>query len=348
MDRRNFVGHCAAAAVGIAGGDGMLRLATARGAASATGATPKPSRRLTRIGLELYSVRDAMRRDPERTLAAVAAMGYTEVELLWSFGNFGRTPQQVRDALANTGLRARSAHVTSSAILVGWERSLDLAVANVLAIRDGQPLAHPVLSTQLVRAPNPGRTVPFAVQIASHNTGNGGFVCNVECPAAAESAAAEPPEPVPALLSARWAQSKAPVGATVELAAMCLDLAGQAASFEIRPVDGGAAVATVSGTCGDAVASATWTTPKDTRIAQYTFTVTAGGQSAEGDVLTLVKPFAATLMLDELPAFGVEVELETVETGDRVRATADADGKVAIAEAAIGTWKLHLISAEDA
>jgi len=127
MDRRNFVGHCAAAAVGIAGGDGMLRLATAGGAASATGATPTPGRRLSRIGLELYSVRDAMRRDPERTMAAVAAMGYTEVELLWSFGNFGRTPQQVRDALANTGLRARSAHVTSSAILVGWERSLDLA-----------------------------------------------------------------------------------------------------------------------------------------------------------------------------------------------------------------------------
>ena len=167
-------------------------------------------------------------------------------------------------------------------------------------------------------------------------------------PAAAESAAAEPPEPVPALLSTHQIQSKAPVGATVELAAMCLDMAGQAASFEIRPADGGAPVATVSGTCGDAVANATWTTPKDARVAQYTFTVTAGGQSAESDVLTLVKPFAATLMLDELPAFGVEVELETVETGDRVRATADADGKVAIAEAAIGTWKLHLVSAEDA
>ncbi|MBK7077745.1 MAG: hypothetical protein IPH44_36155 [Myxococcales bacterium] len=167
-------------------------------------------------------------------------------------------------------------------------------------------------------------------------------------PAAAESAATESPEPVPALLSARWVQAKVPVGATVELAAMCLDLAGQSASFEIRPADGGAPVATVSGTCGDAVANATWTTPKDTRVAQYTFTVTAGGQSAESDVLTLVKPFAATLMLDELPAFGVEVELETVETGERVRATADADGKVAIAEAAIGTWKLHLVSAEDA
>ena len=52
---------------------------------------------LSRIGLELYSVRDAMRANPERTLAAVRAIGYTDVELLWSFGNFGRTPQQVRD-----------------------------------------------------------------------------------------------------------------------------------------------------------------------------------------------------------------------------------------------------------
>jgi sugar phosphate isomerase/epimerase len=60
--------------------------------------------------LELYSVRDAMRRDPERTMTAVRAMGYTDVELLWSFGNFGRTPQQVRDALTNSGLRATSAH----------------------------------------------------------------------------------------------------------------------------------------------------------------------------------------------------------------------------------------------
>lgn len=184
---------------------------------------------------------------------------------------------------------------------------------------------------------------------ASSSGASGGGAGNASPgPAASESAATEPPQPVPALLSARWVQSKAPVGATVELAAMCLDLGGQAATFEIRPADGGAPVATVSGTCGDAVASASWTTPKDTRVAQYTFTVSAGGQTAQGDVLTLVKPFAATLMLDELPAFGIEVELETVETGDRVRATADADGKVAIPEAAIGTWKLHLVSAEDA
>src|SRR2546423_8698269 len=58
-----------------------------------------PFRTLGRIGLELYSVRDAMHKDPERTLAAVRAMGYTDVELLWSFGNFGRTTEQVRAAL---------------------------------------------------------------------------------------------------------------------------------------------------------------------------------------------------------------------------------------------------------
>src|SRR2546425_634384 len=63
-------------------------------------------RRLNRIGLELYSVRDAMGRDPDGTLAAVRAMGYTDVELLWSFGNFGRTTEQVRAALDHEGLRA--------------------------------------------------------------------------------------------------------------------------------------------------------------------------------------------------------------------------------------------------
>jgi sugar phosphate isomerase/epimerase len=85
------------------------------------------SSKLTRIGLELYSVRDAMRRDPERTLAAVRAIGYTDVELLWSFGNFGRTPEQVRAALDREGLRAPSAHCSPAVLCVGWERSLAIA-----------------------------------------------------------------------------------------------------------------------------------------------------------------------------------------------------------------------------
>jgi sugar phosphate isomerase/epimerase len=110
MNRRTFVESIGAAALGLA--------AAARRAQAS---------RLERIGLELYAVRGAMRTDPERTLAAVRAMGYTDVELLWSFGNFGRTPQQVREALTREGLRAPSAHVSAAVILVGLERSLETA-----------------------------------------------------------------------------------------------------------------------------------------------------------------------------------------------------------------------------
>lgn len=83
--------------------------------------------RLDRIGLELYAVRKAMARDPEGTLAAIRAIGYTDVELLWSFDNFGRTPAQVAATLKHEGLRAPSAHVSPLILFVGWERSLETA-----------------------------------------------------------------------------------------------------------------------------------------------------------------------------------------------------------------------------
>src|SRR2546421_3852532 len=86
-----------------------------------------PFRTLNRIGLELYSVRDAMHKDPEGTLAAVRAMGYPDVELLWSFGNFGRTTEQVRAARDREGLRAPSAHISPITLSGGWERSLEIA-----------------------------------------------------------------------------------------------------------------------------------------------------------------------------------------------------------------------------
>jgi len=85
------------------------------------------SKRLQRIGLELYAVRRTMARDPERTLAAIRAIGYTDVELLWSFGNFGRTPAQVAATLKNEGLLAPSAHVSPAVVFVGLERSLEMA-----------------------------------------------------------------------------------------------------------------------------------------------------------------------------------------------------------------------------
>ena len=84
-------------------------------------------RRLRRVGLQLYSVRAAMKRDPEGTLAAVRRMGYDQVELLWSFDNFGRTPSQVKSTLDHLGLTAPSAHIAPESLLKDWERSLETA-----------------------------------------------------------------------------------------------------------------------------------------------------------------------------------------------------------------------------
>jgi sugar phosphate isomerase/epimerase len=95
--------------------------------AALTRSIPAAAARLDRIGLELYAVRDAMKQDPERTLAAVRAIGYRDVELLWSFDNFGRSPKQVRDTLDKEGLRAPSAHMAPETIQKDWTRSLETA-----------------------------------------------------------------------------------------------------------------------------------------------------------------------------------------------------------------------------
>lgn len=116
MRRREFLERLG---VALAGAGGVRR--------AAGGNLAWPARRLQRIGLELYSVRNEMRRDPERTLAAVRAIGYTDVELLWSWGNFGRTTAQVRAALDREGLSAPSCHLAPEALLADWDRSLGTA-----------------------------------------------------------------------------------------------------------------------------------------------------------------------------------------------------------------------------
>ena len=85
--------------------------------------------RLDRIGLELYAVRGAMKADPNATLAAIQAIGYTEVELLWSLKNFGQSTAQVKAALAKEGLRAPSAHIAPELLLDAdqWKRDVETA-----------------------------------------------------------------------------------------------------------------------------------------------------------------------------------------------------------------------------
>ena len=76
-----------------------------------------PEHKAQKIGVQLYTVRDAMAKDFDGSLAKVAAAGYKQVELAgFSFDNgevryFGKTPQELRAALDHHGLVAPSTHV---------------------------------------------------------------------------------------------------------------------------------------------------------------------------------------------------------------------------------------------
>ncbi|MDB4913438.1 MAG: Xylose isomerase protein barrel [Gemmatimonadetes bacterium] len=77
---------------------------------------------LSRIGIQLYTLRDLMEKDLEGTLARVAAIGYQEVEFA---GYFGRTPEQIKAALATNHLVSPSSHVALPADDDAWKKTLD-------------------------------------------------------------------------------------------------------------------------------------------------------------------------------------------------------------------------------
>src|SRR5688500_12163533 len=94
MHRRTFLTTIGLAAAGTQLG------CTANPARAAIG-----RRRLKRVGIQLYSLRDDARRDLERTLADIAAIGYKDVEMLGSMNNFGMPVAQLRAVLDRNGLR---------------------------------------------------------------------------------------------------------------------------------------------------------------------------------------------------------------------------------------------------
>lgn len=103
LDRRTFLGTLGAA--WLAG----PRLATAK---------------LDRIGMQLYTVRTALEKDFDGTLAKVAAIGYREVEFA---GYFDHTPKQVREVLDRHGLTAPAAHVDYPSLGEKFPAVLDAA-----------------------------------------------------------------------------------------------------------------------------------------------------------------------------------------------------------------------------
>ena len=91
-------------------------------------ATPK------KVGLQLYTLRDLMGKDPDATLKKVAQIGYKEVEP-FGYGDgkfFGKTPKAFAAQLKSLGLSAASGHYTTGNVMKGkgtltndWKRAVD-------------------------------------------------------------------------------------------------------------------------------------------------------------------------------------------------------------------------------
>jgi len=111
MDRRTFIGSTTAAAL-------MSRLGWAAS-----------EHRIEKIGVQLYTVRDALLKDYEGTLAKVASIGYKEVEFAGYFGHipeFNPSPKRTREILDADGLAAPSTHVPYSALSPeNWPKVLE-------------------------------------------------------------------------------------------------------------------------------------------------------------------------------------------------------------------------------
>jgi sugar phosphate isomerase/epimerase len=95
--RRTFLATLGVAALGIASRDAL-----------ADGVLLAPKRKLKKVGLQLYTVRDLMKADLPGTLRKVAQVGYKEVEFA---GYFGRTPAQIKALLKQNGLTSPSSHI---------------------------------------------------------------------------------------------------------------------------------------------------------------------------------------------------------------------------------------------
>ncbi len=93
----------------------FARLASVLVLTSAVGCTstaPALSPALPRIGVQLWSVKDEIKRDFESTLSKLAALGFQGVEFAGEFGRFRNDPGALRDFLRKNGLACAGAHVS--------------------------------------------------------------------------------------------------------------------------------------------------------------------------------------------------------------------------------------------
>ncbi len=85
------------------------------------------------LGIQLYTVRDAISENLEKTLERLAALGFTELEIYSYNGTFyGKTRNEFQVILKNTGLKVISSHHTTGilhqdkgTLLKDWEKSVE-------------------------------------------------------------------------------------------------------------------------------------------------------------------------------------------------------------------------------
>jgi sugar phosphate isomerase/epimerase len=92
-----------------------------------------------KVGVQLYTLRNAIGKDPKGTLKKVAELGFGEVESFGYNGKFfGMTPAEYKTVLSDLGLTAPSGHYMygnfgnkkiPGTVLYGWDKAVEDAAA---------------------------------------------------------------------------------------------------------------------------------------------------------------------------------------------------------------------------
>jgi sugar phosphate isomerase/epimerase len=120
MNRRAFLGTSAAAFLA----QGLQAQTAKPGFASMLNLALPAGHKIRAIGLQLYTVRDAMKSDFEGTIAKVAQIGYKEVEFA---GYFEHSPKDISAVLKNNGVTAPSCHAPYETVEHKWEQQIEAA-----------------------------------------------------------------------------------------------------------------------------------------------------------------------------------------------------------------------------
>jgi sugar phosphate isomerase/epimerase len=118
MNRRAFLGTSAATLL-------ASELSRVSGFALANpesnGALPA-QHKIKAVGVQLYTVRDAMKSDFDGTIVKVAQIGYKEVEFA---GYFDHSPKDISTLLKKNGLTAPSCHVPYETVEKKWSEQIE-------------------------------------------------------------------------------------------------------------------------------------------------------------------------------------------------------------------------------